>query len=116
MSIIGKQVEIINDKEIKIDYLPGSKARQSCWQILSYIGLMRFIKNTRNTLPLMPMLLIDGINEPFINDDFEIVFKGIAKICKKLNIQLIVTSTYKYVEENHFVDLSNGLNSKHKTK
>lgn len=114
MSIIGKEVELNRGKETKIDYLPGSKARQSCWQILSYIGLIKYIKDTRNTLPLMPVLLIDGINEPFTNTDFEIVFKEIAKICKEINIQLIVTSTHKYIEENHFVDLSNGLNSKHK--
>lgn len=113
MSIIGKQIKKKNEEEFIIDYMPGSKARQTCWQVLSYIGIHMYIHREFSNLPLMPILIIDGINEPF-DEKFQTAFNCLVNICIDNDIQLIATSTMKIHDENKMLDISNGLNSAHK--
>ena len=112
---IGKQIEIIKQdgKEYKkiVEFVPGSKARQTCWQIITYIGLHVFAKEIYPSLPLLPILVVDAINEPF-DDKFEIAFNYLSKICSEYDVQLICTST-KRINSTNLIDISEGLNSKH---
>lgn len=112
---IGKQVEIIErdgkEHETLVEFIPGSKARQTCWQIITYLGLHTFAKKIYQSLPLLPVLMIDAINEPF-DDKFEVAFNYLAKACIENGIQLICTST-KNVDSTNVINISKGLNSKH---
>lgn len=112
---IGKEVEFIQrdgeEIETTVEFVPGSKARQTCWQIITYLGLHVFAKKIYPSLPLIPILIVDAINEPF-DDKFEIAFNYLANVCSKNGLQLICTST-KNVSSTNVVDISKGLNSKH---
>lgn len=112
---IGKEKETIvtedGQKEVDVEFIPGSKARQTCWQIITFIGIHSFAKRIYPSLPLIPLIVIDGINEPF-DDKFPIILNYLSKLCSDNNIQLICTST-KMVD-GHVVDLSNGLNPSHR--
>lgn len=112
---IGKKIDSIftngEEKKLKVEFVPGSKARQTCWQIISYIGLMIYAKKEYSSLPILPILVIDGLNEPF-DSNYNLVFNYFADLCKKNDIQLIVTSTER-IDVEHTLDISNGLNSLH---
>lgn len=112
MAVVGKEKKIINDKEYYHDYMPGSKARQSCWQVITYLSLLLYINKNRPGLPILPIVLIDGFNEPF-DENFELAYNGICSLFKDNNIQLIVSSTQNVGDQSHVIDLSRGLNSKH---
>lgn len=115
---IGKQIEIIksdsNEIEKIVEFVPGSKARQTCWQIITFVGLHVFSKQIYPSLPLLPILVVDAINEPF-DEKFELAFNYLAKVCLENGIQLICTSTKK-INSDNLIDISAGLNSKHVDK
>jgi len=112
--IVGKKeyTAYINGKNVirYMDFIPGSKARQTCWQIITFIGLFVYIHKTFPSFPLLPILVIDGISEPF-DENFAEIFTYLTKICNEASIQLICTSTK--IVGNQLIDLSSGLNSKH---
>lgn len=95
-----------------VEYYPGSKARRACWQILTYIGIQKYIREHFSSFPLLPLLVIDGINEPFDKESFELVIKYFSSLCEQEKIQLIVTSTQK-ISCLGLRDITEGLNSKH---
>lgn len=115
---IGKHIDIISKDGKKyrkiVEYVPGSKARQTCWQIITYLGLHIFAKKVYPSLPLLPILVVDAINEPF-DDKFEFAYKYLAKKCSENGIQFICTSTEK-IESTNIIDIVSGLNSKHVNK
>lgn len=116
VATIGRSVEELErdgEKIVRIsEFIPGSKARQTCWQIITYIGLHKFIKELYPSLPLLPIIVVDAINEPF-DEKCDLAFKFFASVCSQNGIQLICTSTDK-ISENNVLDISTGLNSFHK--
>lgn len=119
LSINAYREEIINDKKILTHYYPGSKARFTCWQLLGYISLYSYIIDKFGGFPILPLLVIDGFNEPF--DDKSDKYKGlvdyISSICNKMNIQLIIMATRNDINYNNvnYIDLSKGFNSSRKS-
>lgn len=103
---------MIDDKGDRINYIPGSKARQTCWQIATFIELHKYIKEAFPHFPLLPILVIDGLSEPFAvkGHVFEEVALYFSDLCKENGIQLIVTSTQVPPKQCHVIDLRNGLN------
>ena len=104
-------------------YLPGSLARMTLWQICTYIAFIEYIIEYRKNLPLMPILCIDSLNQPFDEADSNYIetLNLLFKILTKRNIQIFIFST-KYNEKvesllNDYsikkVDLNDGLNSCH---
>lgn len=115
LSINAYREEKINDKKILTHYYPGSKARFTCWQLLGYISLYKYIIDKFGGFPILPLLVIDGFNEPF--DDKSDKYKGlvdyISSVCNKMNIQLIIMATRNYINYDNinYIDLSKGFNS-----
>ena len=110
---------VMKTKEGKVaNYVPGSKARQTCWQIIAFIELQKFIKDNYENFPLLPLLVIDGFNEPFTDreDTFKRVLEYLSGLCLDRGIQLIVVSTSnvgKNNESRSVIDLSSGFNKEH---
>ncbi len=113
METIGIEKEIIGSEEEyvrSVEFIPGSKARQACWQIITFIGLHLFIKDEFPSLPLIPVIIVDGINEPF-DKNFDIAYKYLSDLCNAKGIQFISMSTVKL--DLNILDISKGLNSRH---
>lgn len=97
-----------------LTFNPGSKARQLCWQVIALICIHSFIKKEYPAFPLMPLLVIDGFNEPFDDDinAFETICHFFGRLCKEKGIQFIVSSS-KMINEKEgckIVDVSDGVN------
>lgn len=119
LSINAYREEKINDKKILTHYYPGSKARFTCWQLLGYISLYSYIIDKFGGFPILPLLVIDGFNEPF--DDKSDKYKGLvdyfSNLCNKMNIQLIIMATRNDINYDNvnYIDLSKGFNSSRKS-
>lgn len=111
LSIIAKR-NVANKTKASSSYNAGSKARLTIWQLLTCISIIEFINKVFNGFPILPMLVIDGIHEPF--DDagvLEKVYEQLKQNCECNGIQLIVTSARKLNGNVPFdVDISDGLN------
>lgn len=114
MQTIGKEAETYlnegSEMERIVEFVPGSKARLTCWQIITYIGVHLYIRKNFSSIPLLPLIVVDGINEPF-DDKFSFAYEHLSKLCNDNGIQLIVMSTERTGE--HIFDISCGLNSNH---
>ena len=104
-------------KKVRTVYIPGSKARFTCWQILGYISLYSFVIKKFNEFPILPLLVIDGFHEPFDHDgdNYKKIVDFFITLCAECNIQLIVMSTRNDInkENVNYIDLSEGFNSLH---
>ena len=111
-SLMGEE----NSKSLS--YSPGSKARKSCWQVIAYICIQSFIKEEYPGFPILPLLIIDGFNEPFDdeNNNLELICSFFGNLCKEKGIQLIVTSSRKMnqIDDCLFVNVSEGVNKEYK--
>lgn len=99
-----------SEMERIVEFVPGSKARLTCWQIITYIGVHLYIRKNFSSIALLPLIVVDGINEPF-DDKFSFAYEHLSKLCNDNGIQLIVMSTERTGE--HIFDISSGLNSNH---
>lgn len=119
LSICGSYVNDVSKKF----FLPGSLARMALWQVCTYIAFIEYILENRKNLPLMPILCIDSLNQPFdeVESNYIESLNLLLKILAKRNIQIFIFST-KYdtnverlIEKYSVnkIDLSSGLNSCH---
>ena len=103
-------------------YLPGSLAKMTLWQICTYLAVLKYVLN-ENGLPVLPILFIDGINQPFDNQvtGYPELLKLVFAISKSVGVQVIVTSTvYDDAlgeilrnQDVYSFDLNGGFNSNH---
>lgn len=115
---LDEEIELINGEKEKhkIQYIPGSMARQTIWQILCYLHVMDYTLKTHTGLPLMPLLVLDNISMPFdVNigkNNYAGVYDFIKQFAEDNGIQIILTSNIPAaeVDEQNPIDLSSGLN------
>lgn len=98
-------------------YNPGSMARETTWQVLSYLVMLELLIDEFNELPFMRILFIDGLNQPFdeLKDSYPNIYKFVQQKAKSIGIQLVVVSTFEGLSigaENQ-IDLTNGFNKAH---
>ncbi len=121
ISLYGEIIEEIKlgNGEIKqflVQYNPGSMARQTTWQILCYLSIMRFALTRFSGLPVMPILVFDNISMPYDvkdgSNNYNSIYKLIKEYANENNIQVILTSNVPATDvgEKQFIDLSIGLN------
>ena len=93
-------------------YVPGSMARQTMWQILTYLGILKLIFTHMPGLPCIPIILMDAIEQPFSDGaNIEEIYDLIKKLCKEIGLQLIVFSKKDSNEFENKIDLNlEGLN------
>jgi hypothetical protein len=117
--VYNPTTQSLNGKENEkgLYFIPGSKARQSCWQIIAIICLHHYIQSKFQGFPLLPFLLIDGINEPFDDSKckFDEICDYIGNLCLKNHIQLIVTSAKKpnNIHNCLYLDITSGYNKRY---
>lgn len=105
LNICGEKEEIKNNKILKKVYLPGSMARQTMWQILTYLAIHDYLNIHFKDLSYLPVLLLDSINQPFdesFNENSQIeenlklnmekFYKLIKDECQRMGLQLFIFS------------------------
>lgn len=94
ISISGQKAKDDDSNEI-VSYNPGSMARETTWQVLAYLAMFQILKETFAKLPIMPVLFIDGLNQPFDDEEssYPNAYKFIMDKALELGVQLFVVST-----------------------
>lgn len=89
--------ERLKDKseDVSIAYLPGSMARETTWQIISYLTMFKLFREEFIDLPLMPVLFIDGLDQPYDEEkeSYPNVYSFIRSKALEIGVQLFVVST-----------------------
>lgn len=106
-------------------FIPGSLARMTTLQVATYLSVFKYISDKKMRLPIMPLLCVDGLSQPFddVNDqaNYKNVVKLLVKYAKECNVQLIIISIHSYDDiKSHLcdnevkeIDLTSGFNPWH---
>lgn len=83
-------------EDVLVKYIPGSMARETTWQIIAYLAMFKLIKENFYDLPLMPILFIDGLDQPYDEEknSYPNIYKFIREKAMEIGIQLFVVSTH----------------------
>ena len=88
----GIYAEKNNEKGEKETYIPGSMAIETAWQILAYMAMFKFLGNNFKGLPILPVILMDAIEQPFVDQNITEFYKLLKKLSEEIVIQLIIFS------------------------
>lgn len=85
-----------NSDDISVAYMPGSMARETTWQIIAYLTMFKLFKERFKELPLMPVLFIDGLDQPYDEDinSYPNIYSFIRDKALEIGVQLFVVSTH----------------------
>ena len=93
ISISGQKTKDRDSNEI-VSYNPGSMARETTWQVLAYMAIFQILKENFGKLPVIPVLFIDGLNQPFDDtESYSNLYQFLKNKALSLGIQLFITST-----------------------
>ena len=94
ITIYGERLKD-NSEDISVAYMPGSMARETTWQIIAYLVMFKLFKEEFMDLPLMPVLFIDGLDQPYDEEkeSYPNVYSFIRKKALEIGVQLFVVST-----------------------
>lgn len=97
-------------------YLPGSMARQTHLQVMTYLCMFEYLKKHFSGFIYMPVLIIDSANQPMGIEIFKKVYPIIIECAQRIGMQTIFLSKdiVDGVEPTDFIDISEGLNKFHK--
>ena len=88
----GIYAEKNNEKGEKETYIPGSMARETAWQILTYMAMFKFLNDNFKGLPVLPVILMDAIEQPFVDQNITEFYNLLKKLSEEIGIQLIIFS------------------------
>ena len=88
----GIYAEKNNEKGEKETYIPGSMARETAWQILAYMAMFKFLNDNFKGLPVLPVILMDAIEQPFVDQNITEFYNLLKKLSEEIGIQLIIFS------------------------
>lgn len=96
--------------------MPGSMTRQTHLQMLTYLCMFDYLKDTFPDFIYLPILIIDSANQPMGIDIFKEVYPTITALADSIGIQTIFMSKdlLDNIDKEDFIDISNGLNKFHK--
>lgn len=80
------------EKSNSVHYIPGSMARQTHLQILTYLSMFKYLKDNFEGLPYLPLLVMDSVNQPFESKIFNKFYPHIIEFANKVGIQTIFMS------------------------
>ena len=120
---IIEKISLENGEEYenKTQFLPGSMARQTTWQILCYLEVISYTLKNVSGLPLLPLVVFDNISMPYdVNigkNNYKSIYTFIKEYAHENGIQVIITSNIKVQEVggNDQIDISDGLNPQYNT-
>lgn len=94
ITIYGERLKD-NSEDISVAYMPGSMARETTWQIIAYLAMFKLFKEEFMDLPLMPVLFIDGLDQPYDEEkeSYPNVYSFIRNKALEIGVQLFVVST-----------------------
>ena len=117
ISIAGQKAKSEKDDKL-VSYNPGSMARETTWQVLAYLVMQQIIQKHFKEMPIMPVLFIDGLNQPYDEspDNYSRVCNLIKTTAQEIGIQLFIVSTkdtsvFGDEEKIHLI----GFNKAHRT-
>jgi hypothetical protein len=118
ISIAGLRAKNENNLNDLISYNPGSMARETTWQILAYLTMFKILSENFSELPVMKILFIDGLNQPFDESPecYPNVYRFFQEKAKEVEVQLVVVSTKdgSSIGADYQINLSDGFNKAHK--
>ena len=108
----------MNEDGIEEHYQPGSMARQTHLQILTYLCMFDYLKTSFSNFIYMPVLIIDSANQPMGLETFKQLYPFIIEYAQKIGVQTFFLSKDKIegIKKKDMIDISNGLNKFHKQK
>ena len=94
ISISGRRAKSKDENEI-VSYNPGSMARETTWQAMAYIVMFQILNENFKELPVMPILFIDGLNQPYDEspNNYSEVCNLICNAAENIGLQLFIVST-----------------------
>lgn len=94
IAVCGERLKPDSD-DISVAYMPGSMARETTWQIIAYLTMFKLFKEKFNELPLMPVLFIDGLDQPYDEEinSYPNIYNFIRNKALEIGVQLFVVST-----------------------
>lgn len=94
IAVCGERLKPDSD-DISVAYMPGSMARETTWQIIAYLTMFKLLKEKFNELPLMPVLFIDGLDQPYDEEinSYPNIYNFIRNKALEIGVQLFVVST-----------------------
>ena len=103
------------DHQKIIHFMPGSMARQTHLQMLTYINMLDYLQDNFKDFIYLPLLIIDSANQPMGIDSFQKVYPTIVELADKIGVQTIFLSKDHIdgISSGDFIDISNGLNMFH---
>lgn len=95
ITVYGERLKL-NSDDISVAYMPGSMARETTWQIIAYLTMFKLFKEKFNELPLMPVLFIDGLDQPYDEEinSYPNIYSFIRNKALEIGVQLFVVSTH----------------------
>ncbi len=85
-------------KQIRVDYLPGSHARQTLIQVCCYFAMLELLilNNGKLNLPTIPILIMDCANQPLSPENKKSIVDLVKLFVKETQnqIKVILTSDY----------------------
>lgn len=102
------------EDEQTVRYMPGSMTRQTHLQMLTYLCMFGYLRETFPGFIYLPLLIIDSANQPMGVEIFEKVYPTIISIADQYGLQTVFMSKDRIdVPSDDFIDISNGLNRFH---
>jgi len=97
------------------EYVPGSMARQTHIQILTYMSMFNFLRNNFKNFIYMPLLVLDSANQPMGTEVFQNIYPSIIDLAEEIGVQTIFLSKdlIDGISPDSIIDISNGLNRFH---
>lgn len=113
--LLSIQFEVKKEEEYRI-VQPGSMARQTQLQILTYLEMFKLLGEKFPNLPYLPVLIMDSVNQPMESEKFNTIYHRIIEFADEIGIQTIFLSKDKLFDIKEDYDISKGLNQFHDRK
>ena len=86
--------------------------------MMVYLTMFEYLNKNFKGFTYMPLLVIDSANQPMGVDSFEKVYPVLIEMAEELGIQTIFMSKdlISGIDDEDFIDISNGLNKFHRAK
>lgn len=105
---------------IEINYIPGSKARMTLWQLVTYMGMLLYLKENFDSIPFAKYIEVDAVIQEFAdnNQPTKEIIDVIKTFAIEKELQIIISGAVNPrtldLKDEQLVDIDSGLNPAYK--
>ena len=112
-------VEVKRDDDgnsVEVAYIPGSKARMTLWQLVTYMAMCVFINNNFTGMPFASYICVDAVVQEFVDESEPTneIIDCVKEFVEKNGIQMIIVGALDPIKLNlhsyQYVNIDDGLN------